>query len=289
MTVSPGQPRALADPRAVLRRHGLTPRRGLGQHFLVNLGAAGRIADLCVEREGDAVIEVGPGAGTLTSALLARGAIVTAVERDPDMVRLLRAELGERPGLTLVEGDALSFDYASAGRDAVAAGNLPYNVGTLIVLRAVAARAGLRRMVFMLQAEVAERIAAPPGGKTYGALSLLVQALCDARTVFTLSPGSFSPRPKVDSTVIELVPQERPRLGAVPYEAFRAVVNAAFSKRRKTMKNALLGAGTWPLEAVLAALDDTGIDPVRRAETLAVEEFAGLAQRLSDAGDRRVG
>jgi len=270
----------LPDPRFLLRKYGLKPRRSMGQHFLVNLEAARSIARIAADRPGVDVIEIGPGLGTLTAALLREGARVTAVERDRAMIDILAAELGKSPLFRIVEADAMSFDFSSIGGEAVAVGNLPYNVGTLIVLRAIGFRRSLRRMVFMLQAEVADRIAAGPGSRTCGALSLLVQGVCDVRKLLHLKPGSFFPKPKVESSVIELTPQKTPRIGDLDYERFRRVVNAGFSKRRKTLKNALSGAGVWTEDDVALALRFCGIDPTRRAETLSVEEFAGLARRL---------
>lgn len=273
------------DPRAVLRRHGLRPKRSWGQNFLVNLSLAERIADAVSESGVEHAIEIGAGVGTLTSALAARIQRVTAIERDPELANLLREEqqmqrLSENIGV--VEADAATFDYLGATTSAPTAivGNLPYNITGRLLRRIVEAREQLRVSVVMVQAEVARRLLAQPGNGDYGVLSVMCQAWLTPKLLWRVSPGSFHPKPKVSSAVVRLDPSENPSVGDLTEEAFARVVRAAFSSRRKTLRNTL---GTlYDRDRSVDALEAEGIDPGRRAETLSVEDFAALTRRLLD-------
>jgi 16S rRNA (adenine1518-N6/adenine1519-N6)-dimethyltransferase len=272
------------DARDLLRAHGLSPKRAFSQNFLVQPGAIAQIADAAASL-GPTVVELGPGLGALTHALLARGCEVVAVELDRDMVRVLEAELGAHPNLRIVEGDAAAFDFVafseSCGSKLVVTGNLPYQATGAILRHVVHHRERLRGAVLMVQREVRDRLVAQPGTKEYGALTVFAQAGFEVDTVCRLRPGSFHPPPKVDSAVVRLVPRETPLADERP--SFRAIVRAAFQTRRKTLRNALKSLGDDGRTA--RAADAAGIDLGRRGETLDVREFA----RLADAWDTNGG
>ena len=269
------------DPRAVLKRYGLHPKRSWGQCFLVSPKAVKIIADACVggDSSGIVVAEIGAGVGTLTSALIQRGAVVTAVERDREMCDILRAEIGEEAGFTLIEADAAKVDYAElfGGKPGVIAGNLPYQLTGRLIRRVVAAVDAIERAVLMVQREVAERLAAPAGHPARGALSVVVEARFHARIIHRLKPTAFHPPPKVHSAVVRLDPRDRKVFDrGIDPDAFDAMVNAAFSGRRKTLLNALVAAGIADRETVRARIAQAGIDPGLRPERLSVDDFARL-------------
>lgn len=266
---------AWEDPRRVLARHGLKPKRGYSQNFLVAQHAVERIAAAAITKPGERVVELGPGLGTLTGALLRAGGRVTGLDADPDMLAVLRQELGDCEALTLEHGDAAQLDLAphAEGGPIAVAGNLPYAVTGAILRRLVEQRQHLSRAVVMVQKEVRDRLLATPGNKTYGALTVFTQGTFEVHSEFTLSPGCFFPPPKVDSAVVRLTPLTTPR--ALERPSLRTVVRAAFDARRKTLRNALGRVqGAAHAEQVLEA---AGIDGRRRGETLSVEEFEGLA------------
>ena len=261
-------------PSVLLRRLEQRARRRFGQNFLVQAGVQERIASLTGAGAGDRVLEVGPGLGGLTRALLKRGAAVTAVEVDRDLAAYLAEEL---PELDLHTLDATKADWAELcpGEGWLACANLPYNVATPIVTRLVADAPRFRRLVLMFQREVAERLVAGPGTKKRGSLSVWTQVHADARIALRLPPGAFHPPPKVDSAVVVLEPRV-PQLG-VDAEHFRTVVRAGFSQRRKTLENALSTQFPKALaREVVAQVVGSG----RRAETLTNEEWIALARAL---------
>jgi 16S rRNA (adenine1518-N6/adenine1519-N6)-dimethyltransferase len=272
----------------LLRSRGLSPKKRFGQNFLADPHAAARIAEAATTPPGGTVLEIGPGLGALTRPLLERAARVVAVERDRDLVPILAAELGDAGGkLSIVEGDALDVDWAAAlvtgPRPHVIAGNLPYLITGKLLERSVGLAGEVDRAVFMVQAEVADRLAAAPDTDAYGALTVFVQAAFDVQRLLTVKGGAFYPRPEVDSAVVLLVPS-RPRR-AEETVAFRAVVKAAFGARRKTLRNAWKGIFGWSkleLEEKAAA---AGISLDARGETLAVEDFARLAAAGAASGD----
>ncbi len=262
------------DPRRVLRRHALAPKRSFSQSFLVARHAVERIAEALDPRPDELTVELGPGLGTLTGALLRAGAQVLAIDRDPDMIAVLRAELGHVDRLEIREGDAATVDLsalAEGGRIALA-GNLPYAITGAILRNLVAHRRALRRAVIMIQREVRDRLLARPGEPAWGAASVFLQAAFDVEGVIRVPAGAFHPPPKVESAVIRLDPRAVPR--AEETEAFRAVVKAAFGQRRKTLRNALKSLD-GDVDAALAA---TGLDPRVRGETLDIEALAALAE-----------
>jgi 16S rRNA (adenine1518-N6/adenine1519-N6)-dimethyltransferase len=259
-----------------------TRRRALGQHFLRDAGIAHAIVDLVAPTARDLVVEIGPGEGALTGELARRAGRLIALEVDPALAAQLRARL---PAAEILEADARGWDYgtlaAPPGGRVLVVGNLPYSVSKPIVTALQAARRAIDVMALMLQREVAERLAAPPGGKVYGALSVLTQAGCDIELALRVPPVAFRPPPEVDSAVIHLDVLRSPRVAVADERRFHIVVRAAFAQRRKTLANALAAGLGRPADATRAAAEAAGIDPSRRAETLTLAEFAALTDRLS--------
>ena len=256
-------------------------RRALGQHFLRDPGIARSIVGLVAPTAADLVVEIGPGEGALTDELAQRGGRLIALEVDRDLLARLRRRL---PAVEVLEADARTWDYGTLTRPpggrVLIVGNLPYSVSKPIVAALLEARRVIDVMALMLQREVAERLAAPPGGKVYGALSVLTQAVCDVAVALRVPPGAFRPPPKVESAVIRLAPRATSRVPAALEPRFREVVKAAFSSRRKTLANALSGGLGIALGRAREAATTAGVDPGRRAETLTIEEFVALSARL---------
>lgn len=268
----------VATPKELLQRHGLSAKKSWGQNFLSDPRVYAAIVAACEVTPGRPVVEIGAGLGTLTARLLDAGACVTAVERDRDMCAVLRAELGERPGFTLVEDNALTVDYGALGGEGpVAVGNLPYHIAAPILFRLLDRSPPCSRIVIMVQREVADRMLAQVGDEDYSAMSVNVQLVAAARRVCHVGPGSFVPPPRVQSTVVLLLPRAEPLYGVRDVERVRAVVRAAFGQRRKTLRNAI--AAVYG-DAALPGLAAAGIDPQRRGETLTLEEFTRLAAAL---------
>jgi 16S rRNA (adenine1518-N6/adenine1519-N6)-dimethyltransferase len=274
------------DARTLLDRYGLRAKKAFGQNFLTSDRVFRAIVDAAVGADDDWIVEIGAGLGTLTARLAERvpeGKVI-ALERDPDMVAVLRAELGTVENVQVEPADAMRYDLAMAARwhgdRIVVCGNLPYHIASQILFRVVDARAHVRRAVVMIQKEMADRLLASPGGKDYGALGVMIQTYLDARLVAKVPPGAFVPAPRVDSSVVRLVPLagDAPRVPLADPAHYSAVVHAAFGQRRKTLRNAL--KARWPDDAVAAALAATAIDGGRRGETLAIPEFAALAAAL---------
>jgi 16S rRNA (adenine1518-N6/adenine1519-N6)-dimethyltransferase len=263
-----------------VRKHGLAARKSLGQHFLFDLNLTRRIARAAGDLGPGTTIEVGPGPGGLTRGLLAEGAgSLVVVERDARALPALEeiAAFWGRDRMTIVEGDALEIDLAAIGtapRRIVS--NLPYNVGTPMLLAWLARPDAFETLVVMLQKEVVERLAAAPGSAAYGRLSVAAQWRWHVRRLFDVAPGAFSPPPAVVSAVAELRPRAQP-LAQAEANTLERVVAAAFGQRRKMLRQSLKSLGCEPLALCAAA----GIDATRRAETLSVEEFCALARAFS--------
>ena len=281
-----GRDGPLAPLSAVIARYGLQPRRALGQHFLLDPGLCGRIARAARPQAAAAILEVGPGPGGLTRALLAAGAArIVAVEKDRRCVAAMRELATRFPGrLEVVEGDALAFDIASLGRARIGiVANLPYNVGTRLLLRWLERAERIDSMTLMFQKEVALRITAT-GGRDFGGLSVRAQWLCTCERLFDVGPKAFLPPPAVVSTVVRLVPRAKPLAPAEP-DALDAVTRAAFGQRRKMLRRALRGLTRDPH----TLLESAGIPPEARAEALSVADFCALARAwsaLRQAGER---
>jgi len=272
------------DARVLLERYGLRAKKQFGQNFLISERALRAIADATVTSDQDWIVEVGAGLGTLTARLaeLTTAGKVIALETDPDMIRVLRAELGNVDNLQIEQADALRYDLKSAGRWAggtiTVCGNLPYHIASQLIFRVLDAREFVRHAVFMVQKEMADRIVASPGTKEYGALGVMVRTYADVTTVVKVAAGSFVPPPKIDSTVLKLVPLAEPRAKISDAAHYSKVVHAAFGQRRKTLRNAL--RAVFPDELVDRALATTAIDGQRRGETLDLADFARLAEAL---------
>jgi len=269
--------------RAVLAQHGIVTRKKLGQHFLFDLNLTRRIAAGAGDLTGVNVIEIGAGPGGLTRALVESGARhIWAVERDPRCLSALQdiaAVAGGR--LTLIEADALSVDLATlvpAPRRIVA--NLPYNIGTQLLLNWLADATAFESMTLMFQKEVADRLTAAPRSKNYGRLSVLAQWLCETEPLFDVNPSAFVPPPAVMSSVVRIVPRAVP-LVAADQSALESVTRHAFGQRRKMLRQSLKPIGG------AALLERAGIDPTARAEELSVEDFCALANAAvsPDAGE----
>ncbi len=270
---------SLPPLREVIARHGLAAFKALGQNFLLDEQLLDRIARVPGPLAGERVYEVGPGPGGLTRALLRAGAEVIAVERDRRCLPAL-AELGEAAGgrLSAIEGDALAIDEAAVAAGAHVVANLPYNVGTALLVRWLGGAQWppwWRSLTLMFQQEVAERIVARPGSAAYGRLAVLAGWRSDARLALKVHRSAFVPPPKVMSAVVHIVPSAQPP-GVAP-RTLEALTAAAFGQRRKMLRQSLK-----TLPGALDALAATGIDPARRAETLSVDEFVAVARQLTD-------
>ncbi len=290
----------LCDPAAVrrlLEENGLAPRKAFGQNFLINPAIPAEIAEVSAaapffweenRTEGTCALEIGPGLGALTRELAARYAAVTAVEIDRGLIPVLAGTLADCPNAEIVEADFMKTDVPAllsrfGGKPVHVAGNLPYYITTPILMRLLESypadgSSPIRRITLMVQKEVADRLAASPGSKDYGVLTVTVTYYCEVKKVLDVGKEAFIPSPKVDSAVVQLTPKGDGRVRAKDDGLFFRLVKAGFSQRRKTLINALTGGGFGKEEA-LAAMEAAGIDPKRRAETLSVADFV----RLSDA------
>lgn len=257
------------------------PKRRLGQHFLADPRLLGRIADALDAGPDDTVLEIGPGPGGLTAALLERAGRVVAIEKDRDLIPALRLRF---PRALIVEADALDADWpALAGPRFLVAGNIPYNITSPLIDKALEPPRP-ERIVFLVQKEVADRIVARAGETAYGALSVGVQSVATAERLFTVPAGAFRPRPKVDSAVLRLAPVIRPLVTAAEQGAFRRLVVGMFGFRRKQLARGLRELTGWESARVGATLEQVGLPAEIRPETLAPAQFAALLRALVDGG-----
>ena len=252
------------------------PRKRFGQHFLTDRHYLGRIAEAIEARPGERLVEIGPGTGLLTERLLSDAGRLDVVEIDRDLAASLR-ERFPAGQVVVHEADALEFDFAALGAPLHVVGNLPYNVSTPLLFRMEAIAERLSRCVFMLQKEVVDRMVAAPASADYGRLSVMLQYRFAMESLFDVPPGAFTPPPKVRSSVVRMVPLGGGRPRAADEALFAALVAAAFSQRRKTLRNAV-GPRVTP-----AAWQACGIDPGRRGETLSVAEFIALVDAAGSA------
>ena len=270
------------------RGEGFRPRKRLGQHFLIQPGIVRKILDSAGFQSSDLVLEIGPGRGALTLPLAPLVGRLIAVEKDPRLVRFLekRIEQERIANVELINEDILRFDFRQvAAGDSVkfkVTGNLPYNITSPVLGKLIENRHLVSKAVLMFQQEVGRRLTVSPGEKGCSAITLLIQYHARTRTLLKVPRTAFHPRPKVDSVVLEL-DFEHPHVNRAAHEpAFRKVVKAAFSHRRKTLINAMSSYLDSPgREALLKVIDSCGIDPARRAETLHMDEFICLADALS--------
>lgn len=277
-------PGSLPPLRDTIRIHGLDAKKALGQHFLLDLNLTRRIVRAAGEIDGHTVIEVGPGPGGLTRALLeSPAAHIIAIERDARCIAALAELQAAWPGrLTVIEGDALEADWSTLAQGPThVIANLPYNVGTPLLIGWLKQAPLFASLALMFQKEVGDRLLAPVGGKAYGRLAVMAQWICKVTRAFDIPARAFTPPPKVDSSVILLTPRSEP-LAPARWQAMERVVAAAFGQRRKMLRASLRQLPV-DSDALLAA---TGIDGSLRAEQLPIADFAALA-RAFDAAPRR--
>ncbi|HEY2624143.1 16S rRNA (adenine(1518)-N(6)/adenine(1519)-N(6))-dimethyltransferase RsmA [Dyella sp. Tek66A03] len=253
------------------------PKKSFGQHFLHEKRYIERIVSAISPRADDFVVEIGPGEGALTLPLLAAAGKLTAIELDTDLIPALKARAASVGELNIIHADVLKVDFtALAHRQGVerlrVAGNLPYYISSPILFHCVEHARAIQDMHFMLQKEVVDRMAAEPGSKVYGRLSVMLQLACRVEPLFTVPPGAFRPPPKVDSAVVRLVPLAREELPDADPERIYTIVKAAFAQRRKTLSNAL--KNVMDSSAIIAA----DVDPKARAETLSPHDYVRLAK-----------
>ena len=276
----------LANPgatRALLEAYGLATKHSLGQNFLVNNHVIEKIMDLAELGREDRVLEVGPGIGTLTLALLADAGHVVSVEMDRELEPVLSAHAAAHPSFSFIMGDALrvtpeEISEAVGGEPDVLVANLPYNVAATVILRYLQEVPSLRRLVVMVQAEVADRICAGPGNRTYGAYTAKLALYAQVTGRFEVGPGNFMPPPHVNSAVVRI--DRAPLVDAARVAEVSAVIDAAFAQRRKTIRNSMSASG-FAKDALDAAFASCGISPTCRAETLAPADFVLLSNALS--------
>lgn len=275
--------------KGILEKYGFSFKKSLGQNFLIDTNILNRIVDHSELTENSGAIEIGPGIGALTEQLAKRSKKVTAFEIDQRLLPILRDTLSPYDNVKIIHQDILKADVKQVISeefqgvdDLMVVANLPYYVTTPIILKLLSDNLPIRGIVVMLQKEVADRIAAKPGTKEYGSLSIAIQYYTEAETVMIVPKTVFVPQPNVDSAVIRLTLREKPIVEVKDEEFFFTVTRASFAQRRKTILNNLtsqLPDGRARKESILQALEQTGIDPVRRGETLSIAEFG----RLSDA------
>ncbi len=254
-------------------------RPPLGQNFLIDKNIVRKIVRSAQLQPGETVLEIGPGRGILTEALLEASGLVIAIELDATLCAHLHETFGARPNFRLIEGDAVTFDYAQVPSPFLVVANLPYYVSTPLLFRLLEQGRRVDRMALMLQEEVAARLAAAPGRKEYGVLSVAAQFRCDVGPAFRVPASCFRPKPQVGSAVVALTPLAQPRVSVRDEGLFFKVVRGGFAHRRKALPNSLRDEGFEAVKTA-AALEKAGLDPRRRAETLSLAEFASLADAL---------
>jgi len=253
------------------------PRKRFGQHFLRDPGILARIVAAIAPKPADRIVEIGPGEGALTLPLLRKAGHLTAIELDRDLIEPLRAKAQDIGALTIISADALTVNFSALAANAKIrlVGNLPYNISTPILFHCLEHAGAIDDMHFMLQKEVVDRMAAAPGGKIYGRLSVMLQLRCRVEPLLHVPPGAFRPPPKVDSAVVRLVPLPAHELPNVDFAIIEKLVRAAFGQRRKTLSNAL---------SEYASADEigaAGLDSRARAEQLAPDAYVALARVLA--------
>lgn len=271
----------------IMNRYGFRFSKSLGQNFLIEKSVLERIVTGAEITHEDLVLEIGPGFGTLTRYLSESARQVVSIEIDSSLLPVLEETLADCPNVSVVHGDVLQVDLRALIRERFdnrppkVVANLPYYVTTPIIMKFLEEEIPVTDLVVMVQKEVADRMAAKPGGKDYGGLTVAVQYFCNPEILFKVSTGCFMPAPTVESSVIRLKVLNEPRVKVLSRKCFFATVKAAFGKRRKTLLNALTNSELQlSKDAVRMALDSVGIDPGRRAETLSIDEFASLANAV---------
>lgn len=266
----------------LVKKYNFKFSKSLGQNFLIDDSVPKDIVAGAEVNEDDLVIEIGPGVGTLTAQLLNKAKRVVAIELDSDLIPILSKEIGDNPKFTLIHNDALKVNFNEIIGDEESVklvANLPYYVTTPIILKLLKEDYKFKSLTIMIQKEVAERINAEPGNKDYGSLSLLVQYYCDTKIVRKVAPQCFIPRPKVDSIVIRLDKLTEPKVSVKSEKLFFDIIRSSFNMRRKTLWNGVKNIGLSK-EKLELAFNEADIDPKRRGETLSIQEFAVLSDKI---------
>jgi 16S rRNA (adenine1518-N6/adenine1519-N6)-dimethyltransferase len=270
--------------RQELKEYGLIPRKGWGQHFLVDRNILNKVIWTAQVEKEDAVLEVGPGLGEMTIALARQAKRVIAIEIDSKLVAILNEKMKNYPNVEVVKSDILKVDFnqflKKEGHPVKVVANLPYQVSTPLLFRFIESKETFSTFILMLQKEVAERMVAHPGGKEYGPLSIFIQMFLDVSIRFFIKPSAFFPPPKVESAVVQMVWKEKPMIETNDEEWFKRVVKACFGYRRKTLVNALKHSELFLPESIELKMEAIGIDPRRRPETLTIQELASMAKAL---------
>ncbi|MGG7144044.1 16S rRNA (adenine(1518)-N(6)/adenine(1519)-N(6))-dimethyltransferase RsmA [Clostridium nigeriense] len=267
----------------LVKKYNFKFSKSLGQNFLVDDSVPKDIVLGAEVDENDLVIEIGPGVGTLTAQLLNKAKKVVAIELDNDLIPILTEEIGSNPKFTLIHNDALKVNFneiIGEEKSVKLVANLPYYVTTPIIVKLLKEKYKFKSLTIMIQKEVAERMDAEPGNKDYGSLSLLVQYYCNTRIIRKVPPQCFIPRPKVDSIVIRLDRLDEPKVKVENEKLFFEIIRSSFNMRRKTLWNGVKNIGL-PKEELELAFEEAGIDPKRRGETLTIEEFAILSDKIN--------
>ncbi|NLL30855.1 MAG: 16S rRNA (adenine(1518)-N(6)/adenine(1519)-N(6))-dimethyltransferase RsmA [Clostridiales bacterium] len=268
----------------LVKKYNFKFTKSLGQNFLIDDSVPRDIVNGAEVSEEDLVIEIGPGVGTLTAQLLNKAKRVVAIELDDKLIPILQKEIGNNPKFELIHKDALkvNFDEIIGDEEKVKlVANLPYYVTTPIIVKLLKDKHKFQSLTIMIQKEVAERINAKPGNKDYGSLSLLVQYYCNTEIIRKVPPQCFIPRPKVDSIVIKLERLKEPRVKVQNEKLFFDIIRNSFNMRRKTLWNGVKNIGLSK-EKLELAFERANIDPKRRGETLTIQEFAALADRINE-------
>jgi len=273
----------MTTPIRILRTRGIRPRKRLGQSFLQDLNIVNKIVDFADIQPDETVVEIGAGLGIMTGLMATKARRVIALEVDPSMVEILRERLQGFHNVDVVETDVLMYDFFSAlpphsSEKLKIVGNVPYHISSPILFRLMDFRKSIASMVLMLQKEVADRIRAMPGKKDYGIPSVIISMFCRTQRLMDVPASCFYPEPKVVSSILKMGVREEPLINVRDEELFRKIVRLAFAKRRKTLVNNLRHARLtgYSTESMLSALQGSGIDGMRRAETLSAEEFGLL-------------
>lgn len=266
----------------LVKKYNFRFSKSLGQNFLIDDSVLNDIVKGADVNSEDLVIEIGPGVGTLTAQLLNKAKRVVSIELDSDLIPILQQELGEHPNFSLIHKDALKVDFNEVIGDEKSVklvANLPYYVTTPIIVNLLKEGYNFKSLTIMIQKEVAERIDAEPNCKEYGSLSLLVQYYCNTEIIRKVAPSSFMPRPKVESIVIRLDRLEEPKVKVMDEKLMFEIIRSSFNMRRKTLWNGVKNIGL-DKEDLKKAFEEAEIDPKRRGETLSLEEFARLSDKI---------
>ena len=253
-------------------------RKRFGQNFLHDQMVIQKIVNSINPRQGDRIVEIGPGEGALTELVLDKIGTMDVVELDRDLIPLLKIRFVMNDGLTIHQADALKFEFCQLQQDEKKIriiGNLPYNISTPLLFHLFDSNHCIQDMHFMLQKEVVDRIVAKPGDSSYGRLGIMMQYFCRSEYVFTVKPGAFRPAPKVDSAIVRLIPHEKPPVDIDDFDDFSKLVNYSFTLRRKTLRNILKG------QLDVEQIEALGIEPTLRPERLSLEDFTKISNTIS--------